>query len=112
MSSAYETLLFHDAAKERLDYVAEQAAAELVQKHGWGRTAGDLPRSIGLRVPRSSRSWGERVSIAVEEKSIRIVSSSSFPLQAFGFAKNRKNAERVRETLQRLISEGTAGPGV
>ena len=105
MGAAYETLIFHDASDDRLRYLVEAAATQLREQYGWTRTTGDLPDSTGLRVPFRGRSWGARVSMAVEEKSIRVVSECVFPLQVFDWGTNRVNVERARRSIRREISD-------
>ena len=104
MAIGYESLVFHDATEEELRILVETVARQLVERRGWTRIAGDLPSSTGLRAPRSWHSWGERVTIAVEEKSIRIVSEGRNAVALIDGGKNRSNVELVRQGIRRAIS--------
>ena len=58
----------------------------------------------------SWRSWGQRVLLAVEEKSIRIQSESVFPPFTLCRNPNTANVERVhamlRKAMERVEAEG------
>ena len=102
--SAHETTVLHDAPRQRLEYAAERAASQMVRDFGWRRVVGDLPQSIGLRPPWKLTAWGSRVSIAVEEKSIRIVGTCSFEL---GSKTTRENVETVRKKVRQEVASQT-----
>ena len=110
MPAMFETIVVHDAPEEELGRLVEAVASELRAKGRWRHAVGRLPNSTGLRVPMSVRSWGERLSIAVEEKSIRIRSESRFPWMFLDFGKHADNADLVRRIFHRMIQAGEAAP--
>lgn len=104
MSHAYESLVFHDAPRDELRVIVDAVATRLQRTVGWARVAADVPDAVGLRAPLSVRSWGERITLAVEESSIRIVSESVAIPQITDWGKNRANVARVRRLLRRELA--------
>ena len=111
MSAEYEIVVPHKAPKHRLDYAAEKAATFFVREHGWRRTTGELPHSIGLQVPWSLTAWGAHVCIAVENGSIRIFGRCSLPSAALAAGRNRSNVESVRKKVRQEIAAQTDPSG-
>ena len=108
--SSHDRLVIRDAPARELSYLIELTTAELCKHPRWKRSAGTVPGSTGIRVRWGLRSWGERVLLAVEEKSIRSQSESVFiPFSLFTSA-NTANVERVhamlRKAMERVEAEG------
>lgn len=59
----------------------------------------------------SMGSWGERVTVEVlPNKSIKVSSRCSFPLQCFDFGKNKRNVDKFMLELPRhYVSVGSLG---
>jgi len=108
--SSHDRLVIRDAPPRELSYLVELTTAELCKHPRWKRSAGTLPGSTGIRVRMGLRNWGERVLLAVEEKSIRIQSESVFIPTLLGKSPNTSNVERVhamlRKAMERVEAEG------
>lgn len=103
MPIGYESILFHDATEQELRAHVDRVAARVVSRLGWKGNVHDLPNGVRFRVSVGWRSWGEVVTIEVEEKSIRIASSCRFGFPLVDRGRNRENVEVVRLALRRSI---------
>lgn len=108
--SSHDRLVIRDAPARELSYLVELTTAELCKHPRWKRSAGTVPGSTGIRVRMGLKNWGERVLLAVEEKSIRIQSESVFIPTLLGKSPNTSNVERVhamlRKAMERVEAEG------
>jgi hypothetical protein len=108
--SSHDRLVIRDAPPRELSYLVELTTAELCKHPRWKRGAGTVPGSTGIRVRMGLRNWGERVLLAVEEKSIRIQSESVFIQFSLFKSQNTSNVERVhamlRKAMERVEAEG------
>ena len=69
---------------------------------GWDFSRPSRARFVA-RVSVSSWSWGERITIVVDEFRVRIRSECVYPLQFIDWGKNRRNVDTLINRLQAKI---------
>lgn len=100
MPLAYESTIYCDQPKEVLREIMQEAVAQYLASNPKASRLDESAQSITLKLPINLSSWGERLTVSVEDKSFRILSKSSTFFQAFDWGKNHDNVEAMRTCLE------------
>ena len=101
MAAAHESTLVCDGDSDAINRHITEGVVILTREHSEFRIEQEEPGRVVLKVRVNWLSWGERVTVQAEPRSIRIVSECSFPLQVIDWGKNRENVEIVRSAILR-----------
>lgn len=102
-AAAYESTIFADLSEQELLDLIHIATKDVIHDAPNLRVEHESSSQTTLRCGINLWSWGERIILTPEQRSIRIVSQCRFPLQFIDWGKNRKNVEIIRAAVQRRI---------
>ena len=108
MTAAYESTIFGDLPQEALSNIIRETAKAVADYDRRIRIEHEGPERAVLRVCFNLSSWGERITLTLEQRSIRIVSKSTLPGQIIDWGKNRRNVERIRAVIRHKINDAVS----
>ena len=104
MAKSQETRIACHLSPLKIREVIDAVVEDLVRRNSKYRVEKDTSNSVALRVGVGWLSWGEDVTLTVENASIHIISKCVVPTQIIDWGKNRKNVELVATTVHRAIT--------
>ncbi|MEY2341968.1 hypothetical protein AB4090_07635 [Acidithiobacillus sp. IBUN Pt1247-S3] len=103
MAASHETNLEMPLTGKRLEDYLAKVAKTLSKTYGW-KIDQQTQDSATFRVGLNLLSWGERVTIQVNNGTITIRSECRFPLQIFDWGKNRANNDTAGYVIKQCLS--------
>lgn len=100
MPLVYESTIYCAQPKEVLGEIMQKAIAQYLTSNPKASKLDENEQYITLKLPINRRSWGERLTVSVQDKSFRILSKSSAVIQGFDWGKNHDNVEAMRTCLE------------
>ncbi len=104
MGAGYETLFVADMPPEKLRDVIRSAIQDIQERHPRFRIEHQTFDITMFQSGINWSSWGERITISAEHKSIRIVSECRLSSQVIDWGRNRNNVELIRPCLAQAIN--------
>jgi hypothetical protein len=104
MGAGYETILIADIPPEKLRNVIRSVIQDIQERHPRFQIEHQTVNITMLRSGLNWLSWGERIIITAEHKSIRVVSECILSSQGIDWGRNRNNVELIRPCLAQAIN--------
>lgn len=103
MPPAYESTIYCDQPKEVLQEIMQEAIAQYLISNPKASQIDETDQSITLKIPINLRSWGDQLTVSMQDKSFRVLSKSSTFFQAFDWGKNHDNVKAMCTCLESAI---------
>ncbi|MEY2833118.1 MAG: hypothetical protein RLZZ574_2377 [Cyanobacteriota bacterium] len=100
----YEATMYCAHSREMLKEIMQEAVNEYLFLNSKVYIIANNDLSIVLRIPISTKSWGEILKVSVEKESFCIVSECAVFFQTVDWGKNHNNVKAMSTCLQNAIS--------
>lgn len=103
MSASYETTIYCNQPEEILKEIMEEAVSQYLSSNPRAFSTEKEDRSIVLRIPVNFKSWGEKMTVSVQENAFHIISMGMISFQIIDWGRNRDNVRDMTFCLENAI---------